>query len=68
MAITITSAEIKETAKKYHMLPNSLKVQVYILFEQGLGPTEIVSQNLLPGLREITIHSYYSEWGGRRRQ
>ena len=66
MALTITAVEIKETAKKYHMLPNSLKVQVYILFEQGLAPREIVNRNLLSGLKEITIHSYYSEWGRRR--
>jgi len=61
-------AEIKELAARYHLrfIPNSGRAQAWAMFGQGLKPTEIVDQNLLPGLREVTIISYYSEW--RRRQ
>jgi len=69
MEIKMTAVEIKEVAKKYHLrfLSNSGRAQAWALFEQVLEPAEIVSQNLLPGLREITIISYYSEWGRRQK-
>ena len=64
MVITITAAEIKDVAEKYHLRfqPNSGRAQAWSMFERGLVPAEIVSQHLLPGLREVTIVSYYSEW------
>lgn len=68
MAIVIMAAEIKEVERKYHLRfqPNSGRAHAWALFERGLEPVEIVYQNLLPGLREVTIVSYYSEW--QRRQ
>ncbi|MBA7605573.1 hypothetical protein ES703_12706 [subsurface metagenome] len=65
MAITITAAEIKEMERKYRLRfqPNSGRARAWAMFEQGVGPAVIAYQNLLPGLREVTIHSYYSEWG-----
>lgn len=63
------SVEIKEVERKYHFRfqSNSGRALAWVLFEQGLAPAEIVHQNLLPGLREVTIASYYSEWRRRRK-
>ena len=68
MAVTITAAGVKEVAKKYRLrfLSNSGRAQAWVLFEQGLEPAAIVYQNLLPGLREVTVVSYYSEWHRRQ--
>ena len=61
-------AEVNKVAKKYHLrfLPNSGRAQAWVLFEQGLKPDEIVNQNLLPGLKKVTVFSYFSEWQRRR--
>ena len=66
MAITITAAEIKEVERKYRLRfqPNSGRARAWALFEQGVGPAAIAYQNLLPGLREVTIHSYIANGGG----
>lgn len=63
-----TPAPIKNLERKYRLrfTSNSGRAQAWALFEQGLEPAEIVYQNLLPGLREVTVVSYYSEWHRRQ--
>lgn len=66
--MAITAAEIKEVERKYHLRfqPNSGRAQAWTMFERGLEPAEMVYQNLLPGLSQVTVVSYYSEWHRRQ--
>ena len=59
--------ELVEVARKYHLLPGSLKCEIFLLFDKGYAPKyvkyllrDFITSRIDPTLR--SINRYYYTW------